>query len=303
MLSICIPIFNFDVRSLVYDLHQQALQASEEFEILLMDDCSLNLYKKQNQECASLENVTLLELEQNIGRSRIRNKLAEVAIYRYIVFLDCDVIVAHKKFIINYLENIDGKDKVICGGHIYKAYPPDNEKLLHWYYGNIREVKNARDRNKDPYMSFMTGNFMISKDIFRLFKFHEKISRYGHEDTLFGLDLLKNSIPTIHINNPVVHIGLDTNLAFIKKTKQSIDNLIYLEPILVKYNHASSKIRLLSTFRKVKRLGICYPLAWIFKMAENAIEQNLTSKRPNMILLDLYKLGYLCMKSIRRKDS
>jgi hypothetical protein len=38
MLSICIPVYNFDVRALVYELQGQAVRCDVPFEVILMDD-------------------------------------------------------------------------------------------------------------------------------------------------------------------------------------------------------------------------------------------------------------------------
>lgn len=294
MFSICIPIFNHDVRNLVKELHQQAMDSGKEFEILLMDDASEETCKKLNRECATLEKVSLTELEENVGRSRIRNMLAEKARFPWLIFMDCDVLIENKNFILAYLKYATETYKVICGGHIYPNKISENNRLLHWHYGSEREVKEARFRNMNPYISFMTGNFMIAKDAFTRIKFHEQITQYGHEDTLFGFDLYNFNTPLLHINNPVVHMGLETNEVFLRKTQQSIDNLIQIAPLLIQQNQLWEKIKLLHTFKKAHKKGLCNPLALAFQLFKKNMEQNLTGTRPNLKVFDLYKLGYFC---------
>lgn len=89
-LSICIPIYNQNVTPLVNELRAQALRADCQFEILLMDDASTR-YKEANSRLCELEGVRFIGLEKNVGRSVIRNKLADEAFYDYLLFMDCDV--------------------------------------------------------------------------------------------------------------------------------------------------------------------------------------------------------------------
>lgn len=90
MLSILIPVYNYDVRSLVGDLAKQCLEASIPFEILCYDDHSQEEFDRINQKVIQLEGVTYFRLAKNVGRSMIRNHLAQVARYDHLLFLDCD---------------------------------------------------------------------------------------------------------------------------------------------------------------------------------------------------------------------
>ena len=79
MLSILIPVYNFDVRVLVEELHRQALGLSLPAEILCFDDGSAEQWKTLNREVALLSSVRYKEWPENLGRSRIRNALADAA--------------------------------------------------------------------------------------------------------------------------------------------------------------------------------------------------------------------------------
>jgi glycosyltransferase involved in cell wall biosynthesis len=228
MLSICIPVYNFDVRKLVHDLHRQANENLPDFEILLVDDHSNEAFRKLNNELQNITNVSYTELEENIGRSKIRNLLAEKARFENILFLDCDVDIIRDDFLSKYYEQIQHGEKVVCGGHIYQDNPPEPKNYLHWYYGTQREVKSATERQKASNDSFMTANFLISKELFKKIRFDERISGYGHEDTLLGCQLDKFGIKTNHIDNPVLHAGLDSGLQFLEKTRESMRNLLRL---------------------------------------------------------------------------
>ena len=90
MLSILIPVYNFNIVPLVKELHGQASRLSIPFEIIVLDDCSSELLRDQNKEVSSLPGVKFKILDRNIGRARIRNRLAEMAKYSSLLFMDCD---------------------------------------------------------------------------------------------------------------------------------------------------------------------------------------------------------------------
>lgn len=71
MLSICIPVYNVDVTKLVFDLHTQIQELNESIEIVLIDDSSELEIKVKNRLLK--EYCKIIELETNVGRSKIRN--------------------------------------------------------------------------------------------------------------------------------------------------------------------------------------------------------------------------------------
>jgi glycosyltransferase involved in cell wall biosynthesis len=277
-------------------LHKQATIAQMVFEILLIDDCSEEKYRLINRECEQLSGVKYLELEKNIGRSSIRNLLAKKAQYPTLLFLDCDVMITDELFLKNYLRYTNRDEAVICGGHIYQVEYPPNNKMLHWNYGLNREVKGAQMRNTQPYHSFMTSNFTITKSLFQRVSFNESLTHYGHEDTLFGLELQRQSVKIFHINNPVLHTGLETNERFLQKTRESLSNLLKIVPILKKDYLPFVKIKVLRTFLILRNTGLHFLIGFLFTIGKPIIEINLKSANPSLLLLDFYKLGYICQQ-------
>ena len=79
MLSVLIPVYNFDVVLFVKDLAKQCADCKIDFEVLCLDDYSSENYRIKNAVLKSIENVCYEELPNNIGRSKIRNRLAEKA--------------------------------------------------------------------------------------------------------------------------------------------------------------------------------------------------------------------------------
>lgn len=226
--SILVPVYNFDIVPLVNQIHKVASKIHSDFEILLIDDCSSKEFKKKNESVKKHDFVTYIELEKNIGRSKIRNLLFEKAKYELCIIMDCDVLLVKENFLELYLEALTNKN-VVVGGHVYLPKPPkDKSKYFHWLYGRKIEVVPLKNRLLKPYDSFKTNSFATSKTLFSKIKFDETLSQYGHEDTLFGMQLEEQKIPLIHINSPVLHIGLEDEAVFLEKQERAIENLVKL---------------------------------------------------------------------------
>ena len=297
MLSVLIPIYNHDVNNLVTTLDQQLTQSGIPYEIILADDCSDNLdYRKRNENLSRLASVQYIQNQSNMGRAKIRNRLADAAQYPYLLFIDCDATVQHQDYIKKNLEAIEKMHKeplfVINGGIAYQAEKPDSKYFLRWYYGKKREEESADKRASQPYHHFTPFNVVITKSLFQCINFDESLTSYGHEDTLFGCQLKEQEIPYLHIDNHLIHNGLDTNEEFLKKIRVSIGNLTKLSEDQNINKHLLEDNKLLKAYRSCSIIGLPFFLKLIFKKYQTRIEQQLCEK-PSMFLLGLYKLCYL----------
>lgn len=294
MLSVLIPVYNFDIRELVKTLSNQASLLNIPFEIIVIDDASDLKFREINQVIASDAGVAYSEEPVNIGRSKIRNKLAARAKFKYLLFLDCDSAVASDQFVANYINNIN-KAPVIYGGTIYNTGDDlEPQYMLHWLHGIKREQSKAIERNEQPNRSFKTNNFFIEKDILNKVFFNEKIKGYGHEDTLFGYELDKENVTIYHIDNPVVHLGLETSEVFLKKTREGIENLQRIMIVNGNEKRLIKDVTLLSYYKRLKKFRMAAFFRYFFYRMEFRLRKNLLSKRPRLFYFDLYKLGYLC---------
>ncbi len=295
MISILIPIYNFDIRKLVLKLNAEAIQKKIVVEILCIDDASELIFKNLNAEISNLENVRYLQLEKNIGRSAIRNRLAEEAKFDFLLFMDCDTIPETENYLEIYFKNLK-KGSVLYGGRSYEKNIPDKDFYFHWLYGSKREVATVAQRNENPYQRFMTNNFLMDKTVFLQIKFDEQIKQYGHEDTVFGLELKKRGVEIIHLDNPMRHIGLEESEKFIRKTEQACENLLMIS----QKHDLEREIKLLRYFLWTGGLKIHFILLFLFKIFRKTILANLNGKKPSLLLFDLYKLGYMIDKSKKR---
>ena len=301
MLSICIAIYNCDVNQLVKDLIKQADKLNIDYEILLLDDASKHDYQLKNAKLDFQPHVTYLQNYFNVGRSIIRNTLASKAKYPYLLFIDCDTKVTHSDYLKNYINALPAR--VISGGYEYKTTKPKKNYTLRWTYGRERECISASQRNLHPNYAFSTFNFLIEKEIFKTIEFDETLSGYGHEDTLFGLDLLKHNIIVKHIDNPIRHDVVCTNDKFIQQTENAIKNLYTL------YCKADNKKQylelssLLRTYFQLKQKHLIRYFLFFYKLIKKRIIKNLKSSHPKMYYFDLYKLNFLCQLQKDTKHS
>ncbi len=291
MLSVCIPVFNYDVTPLVKKLIIQAKQNTLIIEILIMDDGSTEYYKNINRPIKSHQEVNYIELKNNLGSAAIRNRLARECKYEQILFLDSDSDIADN-FIFTYLPFISSEHFIVYGGRIHPLKLPNRDKTLRWKVGKVKEDHSASFRSKIPNKSFMSNNFLIRKALFNIVSFDETIERSGHEDTMFGIELEKKGIKIVHIDNPVVHVGLESNEEFIRKTEQRLETLKYLT---TKYHDNTlmfERIKILNYSNLIQRYKLTGLCKYLFKLFKKWLERCLLAEDPNMFIYDIYKLGY-----------
>ncbi|WP_055443070.1 glycosyltransferase family 2 protein [Lacinutrix himadriensis] len=292
MLSILIPTYNYNISALVAEVYAQIKELDVAFEILCYDDGSKDeSIIAANKEINSLENTKYHILEKNIGRSAIRNLLAKDAKFEWLLFLDADVLPKEKDFIATYLKSITNTSQVIYGGILYSEKKPDKNHLLRWAYGRKREALPTLQRNKNVYLSFLTLNFLIKKEVFNVVSFDEDIPNLRHEDTLFSYHLKLKQIKIEHIENPTYHLGLEESSLFLKKSIESVDALhLFLKQNLIPKDYTL----ITKVFFKLKKVKLHYMFAFIYKVFKGSFDKNLLSKKPSLYLFDLYRLSYLC---------
>jgi len=290
MLSICIPVYNYNVNQLINELGLQADALKCVYEIIIIDDASQPEYHRLNAQLTKRQFVRYYRLKENIGRAAIRNKFLSLANFDYLLFLDCDTRTTNSYFICNYLEIIEQKPEVVCGGIIYIEIDDTGTSSLRIKYGKKRESKTARQRTKAKKNTFLSSNFLIKKTIFAKIQFDQRIKRYGHEDTLFGFQLLQHNITITHIENPLFHLDKETNYQFIRKTEQSIENLV---EILENFNidpQFFNYITLLKTYKKIKNKHLTRFILPIFIFLRLFLKRYFIKNGTNLLLFDLYKL-------------
>ncbi|NCG31199.1 MAG: glycosyl transferase family 2, partial [Bacteroidetes bacterium] len=144
-------------------------------------------------------------------------------------------------------------------------------------------------RAQDPYKSFMTNNFLIRKEVYDAVKMDESVVGYGHEDTLFAIELKKAGFKVKHIDNPLEHIGLETFDEFLRKSENGIRNLA----LLIQSKKVDSSIKLVRYYQRLESFGLISLVNTLVAKYEHRIFKNLRSTAPYLTWFDLWKLSKL----------
>lgn len=298
MFSVCIPVYRYNAVPLVQELVRQlASVASEEeglfYEILIYDDASPNDGDWGRQELRTIPHTNYVELPVNLGRAAIRNRMIRDARSPYCIFLDVDAEIPanYLQSYQNYLGDLHnsspdwslGRDLVIVGGRQYEKKRPSNPELhLHWWYGQERE-SDVFHQSKKSWLGFHSNNFLATRSLLLDHPFPESVDGYGHEDTLWGQQFTGTDVLLYQLNNPVIHLGLETNEVFLRKQHQAIRNLHRLKN---ETPHLRTRlIDIAERFPRLVRLASYLP--------ENKLKNYLTSRpAPDLRALDLLKLKW-----------
>lgn len=290
-ISVCIPIYNFDVRELVDDLKKEIKNQSIDAEIVLIDDASEENFRQINNELQNKVEQFVL-LEKNIGRSRIRNLFLNYTKGDFLLFLDCDVKIDDKNFLANYLKEIDQNRGVEVLYGNFKISPAHSRTLRNLY--SVEKEIFSVERSSD-FALLKTVNFIIKRNVLEKFPFNEVLLNYGYEDFVFAKTLEFSKVKFSAIQNPVIHFDDASNEDFLNKTKTAIDSLC-----LLLQNSDNEKfikdIKVYRVAKKIKNIKMKSPFLFLYSLLEKKIVMNLLSKSPNLKYFDLYKLGLLLRK-------
>ena len=121
----------------------------------------------------------------------------------------------------------NGEYDAVYGGFAYYDEPPEKEFKLRWEYGRRREEVKAQIRNKRPYKSIISANFLIKKTVFKALNEQITGNLYG-EDNHFGALLKKHNIKVKHIDNEVYHLGIEPSAKYLEKKEQAAYTLLHL---------------------------------------------------------------------------
>ena len=286
MLSVLIPTYNYDLHKLVKDIHTQCERAKIRFEVVVIDDGSVD-FKVENESINKLAHAQYICLENNLGRTAVRAKLADMAKYDWLLFLDSDVLPAQSAFIQNYINTIENTTKdVVFGGIVYEDKKPSNDLLLRWHYGREREAKSVAERKKSPFF-IISQNLLIKKVTFKAAN-TIKENYYGL-DNFFSNQLKRINSKVEHIHNPVIHLGLETNGTFIEKASKAVETTVIFE----EKGLMDDDLRpLQKSYLKLKKVGLTNPFRYVISKCKPKMLRNFNSSKPNLFWFDLYRLAY-----------
>lgn len=282
MLSVLIPVYNYDISALLNAVQKQCTEAGIAYEIVIGDDASANPVNYNTAQCRTITNNV------NKGRTATRLILAKEATYDTLLFLDADVMPADGNFINRYLPYAKKNQSVVFGGYTYSKMHPGAQKSLRYAYGLAREQRTAARRQADPFNVF-SGNLLIQKKVF--FECNPvEATGYGL-DILFSYNLYQKGIEPVHIDNPIIHLGLEDNEVFLAKALESVaqrKQWLNSEPGLADINSLCRYYLLL------KNSGTAPLVARLFTTFDKALSKRFLKEKPSLRTFDLYRLGYMC---------
>ena len=289
MISFLIPTCNFDCSTLVKTIWRQAdalhkkTNNSFRFEIIVSDDASdnTNILASLENKTAGLSYVSILRQDKRLGRAANRNALISASTMPWKVFMDADAEVYSTNFVERYWEARNLAD-VVCGS-LLPAEPQKGCELRYKYEKNASKNFSVEKRNNHPHTRFTVFNVMMNEKTTEKVRFDENCKDYGHEDTLFGMMLRDSGLTVVHIDNPLIHTGIDSNEEFLSKTEEALKSLICLPQL----TNVVGSSRIYSLFERIY-------LAGMLRISSRAfcpmLRKNLLGRHPNLFLFDCYKL-------------
>lgn len=291
-LSILIPVFNREVAALVAGLLAQAADWPGPLELILLDDKSAAAYQVKNRPLASQPGVHYEELPANVGRAAIRNQLAARAHHEWLLLLDNDSLLPDGQFLARYAQAVRGQPAaaLFSGGTTYEAAPPADPALhLRWHYGRAREMRPAAVRQRNPTSQLTINNALLRRELLQKYPLDERLSGYGHEDTRLGLELARAGVGVQHLDNPVLHDGLEPAALFLEKSQQAVRNLVQV----LRTDGLGADTRLAQAARRLHQAGLAGAVRAALAAAAPALRQHLLAAQPSLRALDALKLLWL----------
>ena len=288
--SILIPTYNDSCYTLVKTLRSQLLALDVEWEIIVADDCSTD--DNVREENAKIEKLSGCKVEwgnENVGRAAIRNFLAEQAAGDWLLFVDSGNKIESPDFMRIYTEfffKSNDAECVVYGGRVLNN-DADSTNLRYQYEQAWEKKGSVEARRANPYKSFNTCNFFISRTTMLRLPFNEDMKLYGFEDVLLGKQLKEAGIPVYHIDNPVTFGSYETNAEFLRKTEESVRMQFEFQELIGNYSN------LLCVERKIKRFGLSGVLSILYNVMGGVLKKNLLGKHPMAACFNLYKLMLL----------
>lgn len=326
MLSILIPTYNYACAHLVCELQKQCeeVQASLqgfEYEIIVADDGSTDYASvEKNAAIEYLPNCSYEIRDENVGRARIRNWLVNKARYDWVLIIDCDAEVISDDFVLRYWKAAQGATQtngqcnaqepaqakndaqsasalcfeskpIIIGGLSTPTTAAAGCELRHRYELAAESIRTLEARRANPAQFFSTFNFLCPRSVLLEIPFDERCTEYGYEDALFGIEAERRGCRIEHIDNPLLHIGINDNASFLANSEAALRTLKHLgSPMTDRARVANAARRF--TKSALRRATLRPLLIILYKMSKPLVRKNLLSPHPSLKLFAFYKLGY-----------
>jgi hypothetical protein len=96
-------------------------------------------------------------------------------------------------------------------------------------------------------------------------------------------------VPVHHLDNPVLHDGLDTAASFLQKSEQAVANFARL----LREDDLGASSRLAQAAQRLRRANLAAGVQAALALSEPLLRRNLLSTNPSLLALDVLKLCWL----------
>jgi len=249
-ISVCVPIYRYDVSALLDAI--AACKLSALVELVCYDDGSADtemltaLMARAGQTNMA---VRIVAGALNRGRSAARNAATRHARGEWILLLDADMMPDGPRFLEAYFDAVEAvrHPAVIVGGYSLASAPRTAATNLHRWQAATSECIDAQTRAQAPGRFVFSSNVLVHRDVLAACPFDEAFAGWGWEDTDWGLRLEKH-FPVVHIDNTATHLGLDSDKALMAKYARSAPNFARMA-----IRHPGA-VKNMALFRHAKRL-------------------------------------------------
>lgn len=217
--SIIIPIYNAE-KTLAVTLNSVLAQTYKDYELILVNDCSTdNSIKIIEQYKNKFNNIILINNDINMGVANSRNKATQIARGNYIALLDSDDVWVDDKLEIQKQIIIDTNCDICCSSYSF----------INEFEQDIKS--NYIIPEKITYKMLLKENYVGCSSVVikrKLFLENKMSSSYFHEDYAFWLNLTRNNIIIIGIEDVLMKYRISSNSRSFNKFKAAKNRyLIY----------------------------------------------------------------------------
>lgn len=261
-ISVCVPVYRYDVSALVDAI--AACKLSALVEVVIYDDGSgdtemlTGLMSRAGHTSLA---IRIVAAALNRGRAAARNAAIRHARGEWVLLLDADMMPDGPRFLEKYFDAVEAAKNpaVIVGGYSLASAPRSRETELHRWQAATSECIDAAERSKAPGRYVFSSNVLVHRSVFDACPFDESFAGWGWEDTDWGLRLQKQ-FAIVHIDNTATHLGLDTDKALMGKYAKSGKNFARMT---IRHPAEAEQIPLYRIAHRCRKLPMRKPLTAI----------------------------------------
>ncbi len=235
--SVLTPFYRYDPSAMLKAFGR----APAGVEFILLDDGSASAELVANVVTAAQATgapARIIVSEQNLGRSKARNRLITEALGDYVLFLDADMAPDTPAFLSVWLGIINTQEPRVAFGGLSLAHAErTDETALHYALFGRSDCKSARHRARRAAQATASSNLLVERNFLLAHPFDDLFTGWGFEDVDWALDVSRIE-EIMHVDNPATHVGLDDVSTLMRKSAEAGPNFARLarkHPLQVKH--------------------------------------------------------------------